>query len=161
MPHWRLFYHLVWATRAREPLLDDEAAALVQRSLRATSHECRAIVHAIGIMPDHVHVAVSIPPSVSIADVVKRLKGSSSHLLNHEREPRTDSTFAWQAEYAVFSFGEKALADVVAYVENQSARHASDRLWPDLEQTAPLPPARRDDKGEPSSLRPEPLRRQS
>ena len=136
MSHWRLFYHIVWATSDRAPLLDAAVTKTVERSMRATCHEQRAIVHAIGVMPDYVHVAVSIPPSIAIAAFVQRLKGSSSHLLNHAAHQPDGATFAWQAEYGVFSFGEKALPDVVACVENQPARHAANRLWPALEQTA-------------------------
>ena len=135
MPRWRLFYHLVWATRGREPLLDASAARTLERSIRATGHEHRVIVHAVGIMPDHVHVALSIPPSIAISTLVGRLKGSASHLLNHADGANTEQSFAWQAEYGIVSFGEKNLPDVVAYVENQEARHAQDHLWESLEST--------------------------
>ena len=140
MSHWRLVYHILWATRGREPLLDAAMARTLGQSIRATGHEHRAVMHAVGIMPDHVHVVVSIPPSIAIATFVGRLKGSASHLLNNAHEHRVGDVFAWQAEYGVYSFGEKALPDVVAYIENQPARHAANRLWPDLEQDASLAP---------------------
>ena len=89
-------------------------------------------MHAVGIMPDHVHLVVSIPPRITIAAFVKQLKGSARHLINYAIPEDGRPTFAWQAEYG----GEKALPDVVAYVENQPARHAANRLWPALEQTA-------------------------
>jgi len=84
-------------------------------------------------MPDHVHLAVSIPPSLAVATVVARLKGSSSHLINHA-ESKGDQTFVWQPEYGVVSFGEKQLPDVVAYIEHQPERHASRRLWDRVER---------------------------
>lgn len=134
MPYWRLFYHLVWATKDRAPLLGVEATEVLQRTIRAAAGESKAIVHAVGVMPDHVHVALSIPPSVAISSVVGRMKGSSSHLLGHdERGPRI-AGFAWQAEYGVLSCGERALADVVAYVHSQEDRHAARRVWPALER---------------------------
>jgi putative transposase len=143
MPRWRLFYHLVWATRNRAPLLDAVATRTVERSIRATCHEHRAVVHAVGIMPDHVHVALSIPPSVAISTFVGRVKGSASHLLNHANGTSNDRSFAWQAEYGTVSFGEKNLPDVVAYVENQEIRHAQDHLWKSLEsfEVRPQPPS--------------------
>jgi putative transposase len=132
MPYWRLFYHLVWATRDREPMLVGETARLVERSLRATCEELKALIHALFVMPDHVHLAVSIPPSVSVATMVSRLKGSSSHLVNHATGGMAGG-FAWQAEYGALSFGEKQLPHVVAYVENQPERHGSRRVWEKLE----------------------------
>ncbi|MBA3414256.1 MAG: transposase [Chloroflexia bacterium] len=88
-------------------------------------------------MPDHVHVAASIPPALSVAEVVRRWKGSSSHLISTERtrSKQSEALFAWQAEYGVVSFGAKALADVVAYVENQRQRHSDQEVWTGLEKT--------------------------
>src|SRR3954447_4760558 len=124
MPFWRLFYHLVWGTKNREPLIDDEREATIRRSLRTTCDKHHAIVHAIGVMPDHVHLAVSTPPIIAIADCMRVLKGSSSHLLNHAGlSPMSSQSFEWQAEYGVVSFGEASLERIVAYVENQRQHH--------------------------------------
>jgi REP element-mobilizing transposase RayT len=132
--YWRLYYHIVWGTKRREPLIDDVRVAVIQRSMRAACHEAGAVVHAIGPMPEHVHLAVSIPPRLAIAAFVKQLKGGASHLLNHTATS-PDETFAWQPEYGVISFGERSLPRIVAYVENQVAHHAADNLWPSFELT--------------------------
>ncbi len=139
MPRWRLFYHVVWATRGRRPAIDGEGPRTVERSIRATCHAYRAIVHAVGVMPDHVHLAVSIPPSVAVSTLVGRIKGPSSHLLNHQSGPDAPEPFAWQAEYGVLSFGERNLPDVVAYIENQETRHAANHLSDALEPPADPP----------------------
>jgi len=97
-----------------------------------------ALVHATGTMPDHVHVAVSIPPRVAIAHVVMRIKGSTSHLFNHDAEAET--WHGWQAEYGVVSLSEKALPQVVEYVRNQPQRHAGNELYAGLEQMEALYP---------------------
>ena len=135
MPYWRLYYHVVWGTKHREPLIDDGREDIVRRSLRATCEERGALVHGIGVMPDHVHVAVSIPPRHAVSDFVHRLKGSSSHLVNHLEGTTGQRSFAWQAEYGVLSHGERSLPDVVAYVENQRTRHAGDHVCPSFEQS--------------------------
>lgn len=124
MSFWRLYYHLVWATRGRTPIIVGERAELVERAIRAACDGKGAIVHAVGVMPDHVHVVASIPPRVAIAEVMQRVKGMSSHLLN-ERSSPSEAPFAWQAEYGVFSFAERSLPTVVAYVRNQPAHHAA------------------------------------
>jgi putative transposase len=82
MPYWRLFYHLVWATKNREPLLVDTRTGVLVRSVQAICTEQRIILHAIGPMPDHLHVAVSIPPRIAIAELVQRLKGTTSRRFN-------------------------------------------------------------------------------
>jgi putative transposase len=133
MPYWRLFYHLVWATKGRESAISSEIERTIEWSMRTTIDTMRVIPHAIGFMPDHVHVAVSIPPSVLVADLVARLKGSSSHAVNQRHA--TDS-FRWQGDYGVLSFGEKNLPDVIAYIQNQRRRHAANQLWPALERVS-------------------------
>ena len=139
MPYWRLFYHLVWSTARREALLDEAMAGTVERSVRTTCRDRGAILHAVGVMPDHVHIAVSIPPSIAVATFVGRLKGAASHAVNALDGRSSDDSFSWQAEYGALSFGEKALPDVVAYITNQHARHATDRLCDALEQAADRP----------------------
>src|SRR5262249_12224923 len=116
MPYWRLFYHIVWATKERQPVLDDADARVVNLSIRTTLRSFKADAHAIGVMPDHVHVAASIPPNVSLAEVIGRMKGASAHALNHQSDRPPDRSFSWQAEYGILSFGEKALANIVEYI---------------------------------------------
>jgi len=129
MPYWRLYYHLIWATKDRLPLIDAEMWPELTRVLTLTSHQNKLILHAVGGVADHVHVAVSIPPAMSVATAVGRLKGSSSRMMNQH----LDDAFGWQGEYGVVSFGERHLPQVVAYISNQPRRHANNALWPTLE----------------------------
>ncbi len=135
MPYWRLLYHIVWATAKREPRLTGEVAKLVERSIRAGCLEPELVLHALSVMPDHVHLAVAIPPKLSVSSVVGKLKGSASHLVNHSKDIESESRFAWQAEYGALSFGSKALPAVVAYVENQQHHHADHHLWTEMERS--------------------------
>lgn len=130
MPYWRLNYHVVWSTKNREILIDSETGKIIARSIRTTINAMKSIPHAIECADDHVHVAVSIPPSVLISDLVARMKGAFSHAVN---QAFTGRSFRWQAEYGILSFGDKALPDVVAYVTSQMERHASNRLWSSME----------------------------
>lgn len=134
MPYWRLFYHLIWTTKEREPLIDPVRAGVIEQSLRSTCEEPAVRLFAIGIMPDHAHLVVSIPPRLAIASVVQRLKGASSYAANGPDFGDRASRFAWQAEYGVLSFSEKALPTVIDDARNQQTRHATNDLWPTLER---------------------------
>jgi putative transposase len=134
--YWRTFYHLIWATKKREPLIGEQERSIIERSMKTTCDELDMIPHAVGFMSDHIHVAVSIPPKIAAADVVKRLKGASSHAVNHVPGRNGGPPFAWQGEYGLLTF-EKALPQVIAYVQNQASRHADRRLWPSLERDEP------------------------
>jgi putative transposase len=132
VPYWRLHYHLVWATKNRDPLIDDVAERTIRQSIASTSRSLKMTLHAIGMVADHVHVAVSIPPSVSVSEAVGRLKGASSHALHNSPEPLSD--FSWQAEYGALSISGRGLDDLIEYVVSQPARHAANHLLPALER---------------------------
>jgi putative transposase len=90
---------------------------------KATALEC--FPHAIGGISDHIHIAISIPPKLSVATLIGRLKGASSHHIN---KTYTDGSFLWQTEYGVFSFSEKALPSIARYINNQKKHHADNTL---------------------------------
>jgi hypothetical protein len=56
--------------------------------------------------------------------------------VNAARRSDDLANFAWQSEYGVLSFSEKALTNVVAYVCHQPERHAEHRTWPGLERAS-------------------------
>jgi putative transposase len=77
------------------------------------------------------HLIVAIPPSRSIADVVKRLKGASSHHLN---QMIYKGSFAWQRGHGVLSLGQRQLDVAQQYVQNQKQHHTHDTANPWLER---------------------------
>ncbi len=134
MTYWRLFYHVVWSTKNRLPVIDDRIETSLMRAIPGIAREQGCWTHAVGIMPEHVHVAISIPPRLAIAEAIKTIKGSSSHLLNHELADGTETWVGWQNEYGIVSFSEKALPTVVEYVTHQRDHHANGTLITGLER---------------------------
>ncbi|MGA7671091.1 MAG: IS200/IS605 family transposase [Nitrolancea sp.] len=129
MPWSRLFYHLVWSTAGREPIIDQAREQIIHDHMRAVANRHGIIVHAIGGTDDHVHLAVSIPPTLAVATAVQRIKGGSSRAINEEfmRE------FRWQAEYGVDTFSKRHLGGVVGYISHQRQHHADGSLWASIE----------------------------
>jgi len=86
-------------------------------------------LHAVGGIETHVHIAVTTPPELLISGWIGKLKGSSSHYINHEIQPKA---LEWQRGYGVVSFGTKDLPWVIEYIRNQKEHHkrgtTSDRL---------------------------------
>ena len=125
MPYWRLFYHIVWATKDRLPLIETAWESDLYGYIRGKATALECIPHAIGGVPDHVHIVISIPPKLSVATLIGQLKGASSHYVN---ENYADGSFAWQTEYGVLSFSEKSLLSIVAYVNKQKQHHPDNTL---------------------------------
>ncbi len=122
MSLWQLYYHIVWATKERQPLIIPHKEPDLYDYMIGKSDALRCIVHAIGGMEDHIHLVVSIPPTMAIAEFVKNIKGSSSYYFNHSLTS-TSNKFAWQEGYGVFSLGSKQLEQAVNYVKNQKNHH--------------------------------------
>jgi putative transposase len=130
MTVWKTYYHLVWATRDRAPLITEVLEAELYRYIQGKTRSLDCLFHAVNGMPDHLHLVVSIPPSRAISDFVMRIKGSSSHHINQTYPLQT---FAWQREYGVFSLGSKQLDQAIAYVEQQKQHHSNRTLIDGLE----------------------------
>ena len=132
MPYWKLYYHFVWATKRREPLIlpsfETDLYAIIVTKIKTLGGG----VHAIGGMEEHIHIAVSVPPKLALATFIGEVKGHSSHFVNHTVLP--DYKFHWQDEYGVLSFGEKSLPAIVRYIKNQKQHHAGNTLNDALEK---------------------------
>lgn len=133
MPYYELYYHLVWATKNREPLLTAEVEPVIYQYIRYKAYDLEAIIYAMNGTEDHTHVVATIPPKLAVAKFVGQVKGVASTKYN-QRFPDKPAFF-WQAEYAAFSFDKKRLPYVVAYVERQKEHHAARTLIPILERT--------------------------
>lgn len=134
MALWRLYYHLVWATKERQPLIFTQREVELYNYVIGKADTLSCIVHGIGGTENHIHLIVSIPPALSISDFVKTIKGSSAHYLNHSKLASSNK-FGWQEGYGVFSLGSKQLDQAVNYVKNQKAHHANGTVINSLEQS--------------------------
>ena len=131
MAYWRLYYHVVWATYGRLPLITGGIKKQVYGVVLQKARELGVVVHAIGGIEDHIHVVVSIPPKLAVAQCVKHFKGASARYVN---EHSAHGTFKWQDGYGVLTFGGGAMKTVVSYVLNQGAHHGKGALRPSFER---------------------------
>ncbi|MEW5828158.1 MAG: IS200/IS605 family transposase [Chloroflexota bacterium] len=134
MPYWKLYYHFIWGTKNRLPLIEPSIEPVLYRAIAAKIKEMDGFVHAIGGTIEHVHVAVSIPPKLALSKFIGDVKGNSSHFINHVVKPGFE--FYWQDEYGVLSFGEKNLPAIVRYIHNQKQHHAEGKLIDLMERVA-------------------------
>lgn len=123
MALWRLYYHIVWATKERQPLIIPEREPSLYNYIIAKADSLGCITHAIGGIENHIHIVASIPPSLSISEFVQKIKGSSAHHFNSQ-SPANNYQFSWQRGYGVFSMGQKQIDIAIAYVNNQKQHHA-------------------------------------
>ncbi len=126
--------HIVWHTKNSSPLLTPTVELLAYRALRKRLVDTPgAYVHEIGGIETHVHLAVSVPPTLTLSDWIGQLKGGTSHDVNQQSESH-DKVLQWQVGYGIVSFGTKGLPWVVAYIKNQRQHHAKNTTVDRLER---------------------------
>jgi putative transposase len=128
-----IFFHAVWRTKDSLPMITKEMRPRLHNYIKHRCCETAGVFcHAIGGMPDHVHLCVSVPPTLLMSDWVGELKGASSHHINHEFRPKS---LQWQAGYGVVSFGKNNLDFVKEYIERQEEHHSAGGSHERLERT--------------------------
>jgi REP element-mobilizing transposase RayT len=117
-----LLVHVVFSTKDRQPFIDDVLAGRLHAYLGgiAAGLECKAL--AVGGVDDHVHLLVSYPAKVAVADLLRELKANSSKWVHDEFPGKR--AFAWQPGYAAFSVSRSVSDAIIEYIQNQRAHHA-------------------------------------
>ncbi|MDX1946006.1 MAG: IS200/IS605 family transposase [Pirellulaceae bacterium] len=126
--------HLTWHTKLSHPLLTADIEAMTYACLREKAAKLGdVLVHEIGGTETHVHLAISIEPTVQISELVGALKGYSSHEVNR-RLGLKNVAIQWQTGYGVVSFGTKDFPWVIGYVRRQKEHHARGHIFDRLER---------------------------
>ena len=116
--------HVTWHTIGSRPILVPAIEQETHRFLRQKMIDTPGVfVHEIGGTETHIHIALTIPPTLTISDYIGQLKGASSHHVNHTN-PTCDKLLEWQSGYGVVSFGTRNLHWVKDYIQNQKEHHA-------------------------------------
>ena len=115
-----LKYHLVWCPKYRRPVLE----GAIEKRLREVLEDVRAehewTIHALEVMPDHVHLFIESDPIYSVAEIVNRLKGASSRILRSEFPAlRSRLPTLWSRSYYAGTVGAVSDAVVRRYIESQ------------------------------------------
>ena len=131
-----IWVHAIWATKERQPLIDQEIEEKVHNYLRKQFEESECKVKAINGMPDHVHVLFLLNPKQPLADIIRNAKGNTSHWINQNNISRLK--FSWQTGYAAYSVSESVREKVFWYIKHQKRHHHVKTLEEEYEEFSRL-----------------------
>lgn len=123
MAYTQLLYHIVFRTKSSRPTILLKNERLMYHYIFKTCESLGCVTLRIGGMPDHIHILVSIPATVTIAQFVEKIKVSSSKRFKLSEEfPDFEG---WASGYAAltYAFGDKET--VINYIKNQKEHHRS------------------------------------
>jgi putative transposase len=128
----KILLHIVFSTKGRTKLIlpefEDELHAYIGGICKAV----KSNAYKVGGTENHVHIACSLPRTLTVSDLLEEIKRSSSKWMK-SKNPRC-SLFAWQGGYGAFSFGQSQLTTVVKYIENQRDHHKKQNFENELKE---------------------------
>jgi putative transposase len=128
-----LYLHLVWATWDRLPLITADIERRLHRDIESEAQKQGCTVMALNGTEDHVHLLVSFPTTITIADLVKQVKGVSSHFVNETLQ--STSQFKWQGSYGAFTVSRWDVDKIIEYIKRQKEHHTTGELVQEFEET--------------------------
>ncbi len=147
MSYVNIWAHAVWGTKCRYPFLTKEIKAEVIPHIIENAKSKEIFISRINGHTDHLHALISLPNTMTIADVMQLIKGESSFWINKNK--LTEKKFQWCHKYYAASVDRFSLNRVRKYIENQEEHHRipgfSDEYEAFLCDAAPLSVG---DKGE-------------
>ena len=124
-----LKYHVVWITKYRKPVLRGQIALRLRELIRQTCEANDIYIEKGHIANDHVHLLVSVPPHVSVSDMMQWLKGRSARkMLQEFNELRRQfwGQHLWARGYFVASSGNVTDEIIAQYIESQGQQPSAD-----------------------------------
>jgi putative transposase len=113
-------YQVVWCPKYRRKVLVNGVDVRLKQIIAEVCQDHDALVEEMEVMPDHVHLLVSVDPQLGIHRLVRLIKGRSSRFLRQEfPRLKTRLPTLWTNSYFVSTTGGAPLELVKKYIEGQ------------------------------------------
>ena len=117
-----LKYHLIWCPKRRRRVLVNAVQVRLDGLIREVAAELDCTVLALEIMPDHLHLFLSAPPTLAPNQIVRRIKGRSSRVLRQEFPHLRRLPSLWTRAYFVSTAGHVSRQTIQRYIAEQRTR---------------------------------------
>lgn len=118
-----LKYHCVWCPKYRLPVLTGAVEKRLTKLIREAAAFRGWTIHALEIMPDHVHLFVETDPRWAPAEVMLKVKANTSRTLREEfPHLRTRMPTLWSRSYFCATVGAVSETTIRRYIEAQRGR---------------------------------------
>ena len=121
------FCYFVWTTWDRRSLLSGDQEAHAHALIQQQCGQMKAELLALGGISDHVHLLVTLPTTLCVADFVESVKGISAHAMNKAYGSPTFA-FKWQGGYNDHTVSVSHVRTLLRCITNQKENHASGSL---------------------------------
>lgn len=123
------YWHMEFTTKYRYKMFAKEKQHnLMLACLRNVANKHKIIVHELFVMPDHVHMLISLPHNMTDSKALQLLKGGSSYKFfkNHPKSRlRLPQGHLWSEGGCAITVGYNEYSTVQHYIQEQANHHAT------------------------------------
>ena len=117
----QIYIQVVFAVQGRQCLIQPEHKEELYKFITGIVTNRDQKMLQINGVADHVHLLISLKPSIALSDLVRDIKAASSKFINDKHWIK--GKFAWQEGFGAFSYGHSQLDKVIAYICDQEIHH--------------------------------------
>jgi putative transposase len=113
--------HMVWSTKRRKRLIHSQWSERLHAYMASVIKAKNGKLIKVNSEPDHIHLYVSMPSTISIAALINACKSNSTRWIRQTFPNR--KWFSWQEGYGAFSVSRSQEQAVIEYIRNQHEHH--------------------------------------
>ncbi|MFN5380623.1 MAG: IS200/IS605 family transposase [Bacteroidota bacterium] len=117
----QIYLQIVFSVKGRQNLISKNWKEELYKYICGIVNGKEQKVYAIGGVADHIHILVSIKPTIALSDLVRDIKANSSKWINEKGFIK--GKFQWQEGFGAFSYAHSQLDIIIAYINNQEQHH--------------------------------------
>lgn len=115
----KVILHLIFSTKNRENYIKPELLPSLHAYMATLLRDMESNALRVGGTTNHIHIACTLPRTVTQSELLKKLKIESSKWLKGQGL----TLFSWQRGYGSFSVAQSQLSVLVKYIDNQEVHH--------------------------------------
>jgi REP element-mobilizing transposase RayT len=124
MSYTRLLYHIIFRTKANQTVLSLEYSKELYRYIWGIIKNKKCVLYRVNGTEDHVHLLMSLHPSIALSDFVRDLKAETSKML--KQTSGFEQFTAWSEGYAALTYSMKEKETIVQYIKLQREHHKTE-----------------------------------
>ncbi|MDQ6609717.1 MAG: IS200/IS605 family transposase [Bacteroidota bacterium] len=128
----RIWVHLVFSTKNRQPFLHKEIRKHLFQHIKQNAEKKAIYLDSVNGFSEHAHCLISLNKDMSMSDTAQLIKGESSHWINQNK--LIPGKFFWQDDYWAVGVSESHLEAVRNYIFNQEAHHQKTSFAEEIEE---------------------------
>ena len=117
----QILYHIIFRTKNSARTLSLSDSKELYHYVWGIIKNKKGKLFRINGMEDHIHLLTDLPPTITLADYVRDIKGCSSHWLKDN--PKFPAFGGWAEGYAALTYTWRDKEMIIDYIKNQRDHH--------------------------------------